>query len=117
MKYLFASTIALVAMVVLVSAQAAQDAPKYTTKDVMKKAMNGKDSLLAKVKSGKASDDEKKTLVDMFTALHENTPKKGDPENWKKMTDALIAAAKSADPKALNAAANCAACHKEHKGK
>ena len=114
MKYLLASTIALVAMVVLVSAQAAQDS-KFTNKEVMQKAMKG--GLLNKVKSGKASDDEKKLLIDLFTALHDNTPKKGDPDNWKKMTDALVAAAKSADPKALTAAANCAACHKEFKGK
>jgi hypothetical protein len=33
------------------------------------------------------------------------------------MTDALVAAAKASDPKALGLAANCQACHKEHKGK
>jgi hypothetical protein len=112
MKYVLASTIGLLAMVVLVGAQAAQDS-KYTTKEVMQKAMKG--GLLEKVKKGKASDDEKKLLVDMFTALHDNTPPKGEAESWKKKTDALIAAAKSGEAKALTAAANCGACHKEFK--
>jgi hypothetical protein len=112
MKYLLASTIGILAMVVLVTAEAAEDG-KYTNKEVMQKAMKG--GLLNKVKSGKASDDEKKLLVDLFTALHENTPKKGNADNWKKMTDALVAAAKSGDAKALNAAAQCMVCHKEFK--
>ena len=100
MKYVFASTVGLVAMVVLVAAEAAQDT-KYTTKEVMQKAMNGKDSLLAKVKSGKASDDEKKTARRHVHRPARQTPRRrGTPENWKKKTDALIAAAKSADPKA-----------------
>jgi surface antigen len=114
MKYLLASSIGMLAMVVLVAAQAAEDT-KYTNKEVMQKAMKG--GLLNKVKSGKASDDEKKLLVDLMTALHDNVPKKGDPDNWKKMTDALVAAAKSGDAKALATAANCMACHKEFKGK
>jgi hypothetical protein len=114
MKYLLASSIGLVAMMFLVGAQAAQDS-KFTNKEVMQKAMKG--GLMNKVASGKASDDEKKLLVDLFSSLHDNTPKKGDPENWKKMTDALVKAAKDGDGKALKLAANCMACHKEFKGK
>jgi hypothetical protein len=115
MKHLIASVIGISAMVVLVAANA-QDAPKYTVKQVMQKAMK-KGGLVDKVKSGTATDAEKKNLVEMFTALHDTTPKKGDAEHWKKMTDALVAAAKASDPKALGLAANCQACHKEHKGK
>lgn len=114
MKYVLASTVGALAMMILVGAQAAQDT-KYTNKEVMQKAMKG--GLMNKVVGGKATDDEKKQLVDLFTALHENTPKKGDAENWKKMTDALVKAAKDADGKALKLAANCMACHKEFKGK
>jgi hypothetical protein len=109
MKYLLASTIGILAMIVLVTAQAAEDS-KYTNKVVMQKAMKG--GLCAKVASGKASDDEKMTLIDLLTSLHANTPKKGDAEVWAKKTDALLTAAKSGDGKALKAAADCAGCHK-----
>jgi hypothetical protein len=115
MKHVIASVVGFSAMVVLVAANA-QDTPKYTVKQVMQKAMK-KGGLVDKVKGGTATEGEKKDLVDMFTAMHEAMPKKGDPDNWKKMTDALVAAAKSGDAKALGVAANCAVCHKEFKGK
>jgi mono/diheme cytochrome c family protein len=49
-------------------------------------------------------------------------PPKGDEENWKKMTGELVKAAKLAVDgdagagAALMKAANCAGCHKAHKG-
>ena len=72
-----ASTIAVIGMVVLVSAQAAQDAPKYTIKDVMKKAFNGKGSLVSKVTGGTATDAEKASFLDLVSALPGNTPSAG----------------------------------------
>ena len=92
---------------------------KITIKAVMKKAMAG--GLCKKVASGKADEKEVKELVVLFTALSKNEPPKGDLADWKAKTTALVDAAKAAKAgeksEALGAAANCAACHKEHKGK
>jgi cytochrome c len=91
---------------------------KVTIKLVMQKCMD-KDGpgLCKKVASGKADADEKKQLIQYFTALNKLTPPKGDLEDWKTKTQALIDAAKADDGKALAKAANCAACHSVHKGK
>jgi hypothetical protein len=117
MKQLCAGVVALLGVAFLLNVNEAQEKPKYSIKEVMKKAMAGKSALVAKVKDGSATDAEKQQLVDLFTSLHASTPPKGNPDNWKKMTDALLAAAKSGDAKAITAAANCKVCHSEHKGK
>src|SRR4051794_35150136 len=104
MKHLLVGAVALLSLAFLLNASA-QEKSKYTTKEVMQKAMKG--GLTMKVAKGEASEAEKQELVDLFTALHANTPKRGAADNWKKMTDALLAAAKSGDGKALKAAANC----------
>lgn len=114
MKYLFTGVLALFGMVLVVNMNDAQDKAKFTISEVMKKAMKG--GLCGKVASGKASDEEKMQLVELFTALAANPCPKGDAKSWKSKTDALVSAAKSADGKALKAAANCGACHKAHKG-
>jgi hypothetical protein len=104
-----------------VAVGAGEDKPKHTIKEVMNKAMKG--GLCKKCASGKASDDEKKELVDLFTALAANAPPKGDKESWTKKTKALADAAKDlADGKTdaakkLGGAANCKACHSLHRGK
>ena len=98
-----------------------KEKPKHTIKDVMKTAHKG--GLLDKVQKGTATDEEKKKLAELYVALHENTPPKGSPESWKEKTDPLVKLSKeviegkkgAADD--LKKAANCAACHKEHKGK
>jgi len=115
------SSILVLVCLVAIPAKAAEDdaAPKYKTKDVMKKAMKG--PLLKKVASGDASDEEKKELHAMMVALSKNKPKKGDEESWKKLTGALVKASQTAvagDAKAggmLKKAANCKACHTSHK--
>lgn len=102
-------------LVVALSANTANSAEEKTSiKEVMKVCMKG--GLCAKVASGKASDEEKKTLLAMFTALSKNKPPMGEEASWKEKTSALIDAVKANDGKALKKAANCAACHKVHKG-
>lgn len=97
----------------------AADAPKHTIKDVMKVAMKG--GLCSKVAKGEASADDKKQLVECFEALAANKPPKGEEAGWKEKTAALVAAAKAAAEgkdgagAALQKAANCMACHKDHK--
>jgi hypothetical protein len=91
------------------------DKDKVTIKVVMQKAMKG--GLCKKVVSGEANADEKKQLVEYFTALTKLTPPKGEEASWKEKTTALLDAAKKDDTAALKKAADCNACHSEHKGK
>jgi hypothetical protein len=114
----FVTALALAGLIfasVVMEANSEEKKPKYTIKQVMAKAMRG--GLCAKVASGKASDDEKATLVAMFVALGENKPPKGEADSWKDKTTALVDAAKAGDGAKLKKAATCAACHSLHKGK
>jgi hypothetical protein len=112
----------------LALSRAADDKPKYSIKEVMQKAHKDdpdKDivSIFSKIKAGKASDDEKKQLVELYTSLGQNKPPKGDADSWKTKTDALLTAAKEvADGKDagvadLKKAADCMACHTAHRSK
>ncbi len=100
-----------------------EKAPKYTIKEVMKKAHAEKDAILKKVQADKASKEELKELLAMYKALEVNKPPKGDDAEWKKRTEALVAAANAAVENKkgakdlLKKATNCAECHKAHKGK
>lgn len=116
MRGLFVSAVAVFALVLLLdgTSQGGGKDEKVTIKLVMQKAMKG--GLCAKVASGKASDDEKKELVRLFEGLAKTDPPKGEAAAWKDKTKALLEAAKNNDGAALKKAANCAACHKEHKG-
>ena len=120
-KLLVASMVVALGWVALSLATNAEDEkPKYTIKQVMKTCMKG--GLCKKVADGKATDEEKKQLVEHFTALAANTPPKGEAESWKEKTSALLAAAKDCEAgkegagAALGKAANCGMCHSAHKG-
>ncbi|CAN5188017.1 hypothetical protein BH10PLA2_BH10PLA2_07230 [soil metagenome] len=95
------------------------DDAKYSIKDVMNQGH--KNGLWKKVAQGKATADEKKKLVDLYTALTKDTPPKGDKEAWKKQTEAMLEAAKASlkDDKEGEAKllklVNCASCHKVFK--
>jgi len=99
--------------------QAEDEKPKHTTKEVMKLAHKG--GLMKKVADGKATEEEKKQLVELYTSLAGNKPKKGDAAAWKEKTDAVVAAAKDAAAgkegagALLTKAANCMGCHSAHK--
>ncbi|MBA2117921.1 hypothetical protein [Bremerella alba] len=92
---------------------------KFSTEEIMKKAMKG--GLVAKVAKGEASEEDQKLVVEMLESLAKNPPHKGSEESWKEKTAALLAAAqgavegkKGADAK-LKKAMNCKSCHDEHK--
>jgi hypothetical protein len=118
MRFLVAGSILALSMFFVIGSNGAADKdkkePKYKIADVMKIAMKG--GLCGKVAKGDASDEEKAKLVELFTALSQNTPPKGDADSWKEKTGALLKAAKAGDGAALKKAANCGACHKAHKG-
>jgi hypothetical protein len=111
---LFAGAVAVFAVALMLDTNVQGGKEPVAIKVVMQKAMKG--GLCTKVASGKASDDEKKELIALFTDLAANKCPKGDAADWKAKTTALLEAAKSGDGAALKKAANCAACHKEHKG-
>jgi hypothetical protein len=101
---------------------AEDEKPKHTIKATMKAVHKGQTSLMKKVAEGKATDEEKKLLIEHYEALAANKPPKGDEASWKEKTAALLAAAKDVAAgkegagAALQKAANCMACHSAHKG-
>lgn len=107
------------ALAVSVAANSARADGKYSTKDVMTKAH--KSGLAKKVVKGTATADEKKLLVELYESMAANKPTKGDAENWKKLNDELVAAAKAVEQgtagagERLGKAMNCGACHSKHK--
>ena len=98
-----------------------EEKPKHTIKEVMKKAHTPDGGLLKKIVSGNGTKEDAEQLVELYTALGQNKPPKGEPGSWQEKTGALLKAAKDvvADKEGskaeLEKAANCANCHKEHK--
>ena len=106
----------------LVSVRAADEAPKFTIKQVMDMAHKGKDSLYNRItKTTTATDDDKKKLVELYTALAADHPKMNDDKDWTDRTTAMVAAAqdvaagKDGGVDALKKAAACGDCHDLHK--
>ena len=101
--------------------EATDEKPKHTIKEIMKKAH--KDGLMKRLSVGKGTKDEAKELLELYESLGKNDPPKGEPGSWKEKTAQLVAAAQDVvddKPDAgarLTKAANCAECHKMHKGK
>ena len=100
----------------------AQDpAPKPTIKEVMAQAHKPPANLLRKVAQGKASAEETKQLLELYKALAQNEPPKGDAQAWADRTSLLVSAAQAAvDGEAdagqkLTQVTNCMACHSAHK--
>jgi hypothetical protein len=111
--------LALASVTILSSFAADEKEPKYNIKQVMKAAH--KDGLMAKIAEGKGEKADAEKLVELYTALGQNKPPKGEAESWKAKTDAVLAAAKDvvagkegANAK-LKATVNCGECHTAHK--
>jgi hypothetical protein len=106
--------------------QAADDAkPKYDIEEIMEKAHKapkGKLNLFQTVVKGKASEAQKKQLVEYYEELAKNKPEKGDLKDWQKRTGAMVKASKDVlsgkegASKELAKAANCKQCHELHRG-
>ena len=100
---------------------AADDKPKYSTKDIMKALNKGDENLGKKVARGHGTAEDFSKLVDYYSALPANKPPRGDQSSWDAKTAALVKASKAlmtGEPGALaayKAAVNCKACHTEHK--
>ena len=93
--------------------------PRYTIKEVMRKAH--KAGLMKRVARGNATDSEKRKLLELYEALADNTPPEGGTASWTAKTRALVDAATAAvndeadAGNLLQKAANCTACHQEHR--
>jgi hypothetical protein len=110
---MLASLAAMFALLLLSDEGATQDKDKLTVKQIMVKA-HGKDGLRKKVIDGKASNDEKKALIDLYTALAASEPPKGDAKDWKTRTEAVVKLVKSDNAADLNKV-DCKGCHTAHK--
>lgn len=107
----------------------ADDAPKYTVKQVMDMAhkdnkATGELALFSKLKKSTDADEQKKLgaqLLELYTAMGQTKPAKGDSDDWKKRCDAIVAATKDvADGKdgsidSLKKANDCMGCHQAHR--
>jgi cytochrome c553 len=91
----------------------------------MKEGLKGDDSPLAKTLDGAATDDEIKKLSELIATLKGTKAPVGDQAAYDEKVEALIKAAEKvaggskdeASLKALEKAASCKACHKDHKPK
>lgn len=119
MRFVAAGFVAFLSVVLVMTENHAGEKAKYTIAEVMAKAHKSK--LFAKVAKGDASDDEKKTLVELYTALNKNTPPAGDEKKFKQITGDMLKAAKAAAEgdekggKLLLKLVNCGGCHKMFK--
>jgi hypothetical protein len=127
MKTLFAAGVALLSLALILGVGDAGEKgkkPKYTIKEIMNKA-HDEGGLLEKLGEGMATAKEKKELFELYVALHENAPPKGDKTKWAKVTQSIVDAAKAvADSKdekdqspvkALVKLVNCKNCHADFK--
>jgi hypothetical protein len=99
---------------------AAEDAEGMSIKEVMRFTMTK--GLCQKVIQKKADPQEQLRLVQLFEAMALQQPPIGDAQLWKAKADALVQAAREVSEgkgshAALAKAANCAACHKDHRPK
>src|SRR5262245_4961887 len=97
------------------------DKPKKIAEIMEEAHKGGRDSLRNKVVGGKGEKKDAEKLLALYVDLGKNEPPKGDKQDWKKRTDAIVAAAKDvvADKEgskgALGKATTCATCHEAHR--
>jgi hypothetical protein len=120
-RYLFT---ALAATTLAASLAFAED-DNNPIKDAMKyahKAPKGEKKLNEKIVEGTATDDEIKKTLDLYKAIGDTKPPKGDAADFKVRMAKLIGATEELVAKKpegvahYKEAVNCKACHSEHKG-
>lgn len=90
-------------------------------KTAMKQSFKPDDALCKKVSGGTASDAEVAQMLKICQDIAAASPPKGDKAAWASKSEALIAAVKKIQAKdatgveAFKKAANCKACHTDHK--
>jgi hypothetical protein len=121
LKYIVAAALG-VSLVGGSAAYRAADKDNLDIETIMQKAHTPvAKSLFKAVVSGGANQEQKEKLLKLYSDLGKNKPPKGDEEDWKKRTDAIVKAAKDVvddkegSLKELKTAVNCKACHDLHK--
>jgi hypothetical protein len=118
-RYLFSAltiTALATSLVFAEETNAIKEAMKYAHK-----APQGEKKINEKIVDGTATDAEVKKTLDLYKAIGDTKPPKGDPAAFKEKMAKLIAAteevaAKKPDgPAHYKEAVNCKACHSEHK--
>src|SRR5260221_13466435 len=99
MKMLLAGMVAMVSLVLVLGVNQAGEKdkkaePKFKLKEVMAKP-HGEEGLLEKVTEATATAKEKALLVEMYVALQQNTPPRGDQAKWLMVTQAMVEGAKA----------------------
>ena len=91
--------------------------------DIMNDVFKGKTSLVAKANKGEASKEDLAKVLEAWKKMAKEKPPRGEMASWKEKTAAGIKAAQAlvdGKPNAADAfkkAANCKACHGDHKPK
>jgi hypothetical protein len=100
---------------------AADDSPIKKAMQFAHKAPKGQKKICEKIADGTATDEEIKQTVELYKAAGDAKPEKGDAtafkEKWVKLLAAAqdVAAKKDGAAAAYKTAANCKACHSEHR--
>src|SRR4051812_49012448 len=85
------------------------------------KAPKGEKKVSDRIIDGTASDDEVKKTLELYKAMVDTKPPKGEQADYKAKVQKVIAATEDVVAKKPNASAeyksavNCKACHSEHK--
>ncbi len=111
------AVVAAMGVAVATFAANADDKAKYTIAEVMQQAH--KSGLLKKVSAGTAEKADREKLAELYKALAQGKPPKGDSDEWKKTTETMAKIAEDAikDPDAgKKLKVNCGACHGKFKG-
>ena len=101
----------------------ADDDDHKTIEKVMKEGLKGDDSPFGKIKAGTATAEDYSTLYELARTLRGTTAPKGEQAGYDEKVAAFIKAAGAAHyadaapefVSALKEAANCKACHSDHK--
>lgn len=97
------------------------DGPIKKAMQYAHKAPKGEKKVCEKIVEGTASDDEAKKTLDLYKAMTDAKPPKGDAAAFKAKVAKLIAATedvvarKSGASAGYKEAVNCKACHGDHK--
>lgn len=95
--------------------------PKYSVKEVMQTIHKGQDNIGKRAVQGVASKDDLAKMAEYYESLPLNEPPRGPMGSWKEKTGKLLTASqalRTGKPGAADLyknAANCKACHNEHK--
>lgn len=105
------------------AAAEAEAPPAMTISTIMKSIHEGKNSKAVLAPEGKLSDDDLNQMLELYTLMAAMRPPKGEPAHFQELTRNLITATKGLLAKTPGAddeyrqAADCKACHAQHRSK